>query len=244
MHEVYIDGVRYVPEQAEQPGPIPEFAIAPAGFTYSDRWFSVAFDPDNIPVQLALSDDDIQLEAERLGVHPAHIDAVRQVEAGDSGFLLREPPPARPKILFEGHWFYRLTPKPVSKTRPDLSHPTWTKEHYKGGSAEWERLRDACGFDFHNALKSASWGMGQVMGFNYELAGAASVEDFVEQVFSGEAAQFSHMLNYVVNTDLLGALRDGRWTEFARGYNGPGYAENQYHVRLAAAVAASKLLNK
>jgi len=246
-HEVLIDGVLYVPAQEiiqppEPPKPVlpPEagkFVFGPQ--TVGDRWFPVSWG-DTIPEQLALEDQDILDAAAYYDVHPAHIDAVRQVEAGSTGFLLNEPPPSRPKILFEGHWFYKLTPEPVSQVRPDLSHPHWTSEHYIGGSGEWTRLRDAAEFDLPNALRSASWGLGQVMGFNYEVAGCKSIEDYVVEAFSGEAAQFRHMLNFIENNNLMDELRRGDWAGFARGYNGSGYAQNQYDKKLAEAAANSK----
>jgi hypothetical protein len=241
---IIIDGVEGI--WTPSPKPLPELESElepefwPGEQMFEGRWFPVRFEPDNIPVQYALTDQDILDVAAQCDVPAAHVDAVRRVEAGDSGFLLNEDPPARPKILFEGHWFYRLTPKAVSKVRPDLSHPKWTKQYYKGGSAEWGRLQDACGFDFHNALKSASWGLGQVMGFNYELAGCASVEEFVAETFSGEAAQFAHMINFIDSNDLMDDLRRGDWRGFAKGYNGAGYEANAYHTRLARAAADSK----
>jgi len=251
MLDVIIDGVRYFAADSlpcdapteDDPFDEGDDFIETEPFTYGEgigpdgRWFPVQFDADDPPIQRALSDFDIKTTALAFDVPAAHVDAVRQVEAAGSGFLLNEPMPARPKILFEGHWFYRLTPVLVSRVRPDLSHP---KKYYKGGSAEWGRLRDAFQYDAHNALKSASWGLGQVMGFNYELAGCETVEDMVVEAFSGEPAQFMHMMNYIDKKDLLPALRRGDWREFARGYNGPGYAQNNYHTRLAGAAKRSK----
>jgi hypothetical protein len=78
------------------------------------------------------------------------------------------------------------------------------------------------------------------MGFNYELAGCASVEEFVAETFSGESAQFAHMLNFIDNNDLMDDLRRGDWHGFAKGYNGSSYAQNSYHTKLAKAAADSK----
>ena len=188
-----------------------------------------------IPGQPAITADDIAELADVWNINPCHLRAVLAVESAGSGFLLREPPPARPKILFEAHWFYKLTPKPVSRTRPDLSSPAWNRSLYKGGSAEWDRLHDAMEFDPIQALKSASWGLGQVMGFNYTVAGCSSIEQFVVENFTGEKQQFNHMLNFIENNDLMAALRAGRWAAFAKGYNGAGYRANRYDEKLAAA---------
>jgi hypothetical protein len=193
-----------------------------------------------IPVQLALTDGDINELAEIWNIDPCHLRAVLAVESVGSGFLLREPAPARPKILFEAHWFYKLTPKPVSKTRPDLSSRRWNRKLYKGGSAEWNRLEDAVSFDELPALKSASWGLGQVMGFNHKAAGCETIQQFVVENFTGEREQFQHMLNFVENNNLMTPLRAGRWADFARGYNGAGYRANRYDEKLAAAARACR----
>jgi len=216
------------------------FSFEPRGWEWDSRWFPVAWDSPT-PEQRAISDDDIRELADVYNVDPAHLDAVLQVEAAGSGFLLNEPPPARPKILFEAHWFYKLTPLPVSKTRPDLSSRHWNRRLYKGGSAEWDRLEDACEFDMTQALKSASWGLGQVMGFNYAVAGCETIEQFVVEAFSGEREQFQHMLNFIESNGLMGHLRAGRWASFARGYNGSGYRANRYDEKLARAARRSRL---
>lgn len=198
-----------------------------------ERFFPVEW--DEIPEQRALSADDYVRAAKQFRIPLAHLRALVAVEAAGSGFLLTEPPPSRPKILFERHVFYRLTPLPVSKHRPDLSYKNWDASAYKGGSAEWDRLRDAMAFDPENALKSASWGLGQVMGFNHVNAGCATIQQFVEECFSGEAAQLRHMLRFIEAGNMMGLLRTGSWTKFAERYNGPGYAKNSYHTKLAAA---------
>lgn len=192
------------------------------------------------PVQRAIDDDAIADLAERFLVPAAHLDAVLDVETRGSGFLLSEPPPARPKILFEAHWFYRLTPHPVSQTRPDLSTPHWNPKLYKGGSAEWTRLKDAMDIDPKQALKSASWGLGQVMGFNYTAAGCDTIEQFVEEEFTSEALQLQHALKFCEANSLLDELREGDWAGFARGYNGAAYKSNRYDVRLAEAAKCSR----
>lgn len=189
--------------------------------------------------QSALHADDYRELSHEYGIEFGLIQAVISVESDGSGFLLNEPNPARPKILFEASVFYWETPKPVSQTRPDLSSRNWDRSLYKGGSAEWGRLLDAMSFDEIAALKSASYGLGQVMGKNYQLAGCTSIQQLVQENFAGEYWQARHMLNYIVNTHLLSALKERNWDGFAYGYNGSGYEENHYAERLAAAYEAA-----
>ncbi|MGB3295432.1 MAG: N-acetylmuramidase domain-containing protein, partial [Phormidesmis sp.] len=82
--------------------------------------------------QAALSPQDYTGISKEFGLEVAAVRAVVEVESAGSGFLIKEPPPARPKILFEAHIFYRETPKPVSKSRPDLSSAKYNRSLYKG----------------------------------------------------------------------------------------------------------------
>jgi hypothetical protein len=228
----------------DKPGdPIPTTKTNISKFQYDypyesadGRFLPVSWTGFSAPNQHALTQEDIQSLADEYDIPVAHLAAVVDVEAAGSGFLLSEPAPARPKILFEGHKFYKNSGSvPVSKTRPDLSHRRWTTEHYRGGSSEWDRMRAAMEFHEEGALMSASYGMGQVLGENYKLAGCDSVQQYVVETFMGERQQLQHMINFIVNTNLITPLRKGQWSKFARGYNGPAYRKHGYHTRLAAA---------
>ena len=196
--------------------------------------------PDNW-VQKALSENDYHKLAKEFNVPYASLRAVVKVESENSGFLLQESSPCRPKVLFEGHWFYKLSSQNVNKIRPDLSHPNWTRKYYVSGSKEWDiRLLEAMKFDPLNALRSASWGLGQVMGFNHLSAGCRTIEQFVIEAHKGEYEQARHMFNFCKNHpsgQLIKALRNKDWVTFARLYNGSGYAKNQYDKKLAQAFA-------
>src|SRR6185503_15448815 len=92
--------------------------------------------------------------------------AVAEVESSGEGFLA--PPSDRPKILFEGHAFHRLTGGRYSGEHPDISYPQWSRRKYADSPAgEWHRFEAACRLDRLAALQSASWGLFQIMGFNY-----------------------------------------------------------------------------
>ncbi|HBE51693.1 MAG TPA: hypothetical protein DDW76_23685 [Cyanobacteria bacterium UBA11369] len=184
-----------------------------------------------IPNNKFLTNRDYSNAANLLNLEVAVIRAVVEVETAGSGFL----PDGRPKILFERHWFYKLTPLPVSKSRFDLSNPQ--PGGYLGGIREWDRLNDAINLDRIPALKSASWGLGQVMGFNYKVAGYSDVEEFVNAMHISEGKHLEAMMNFIKSQNLDKALRSRDWAAFARGYNGPAYARNKYDQKLAAAYA-------
>src|SRR5690606_32198759 len=122
-------------------------------------------------------------------------------------------------ILFERHKFYMYSGNiPVSKERPDLSNKV--PGGYKGGEMEWDRLNDAIKYHEEGALKSASWGLGQIMGFNHKLAGYDTVFDMVEDFKESEYNQVKGMLEFIKRAGILPYLRRKDWKSVAKKYNG------------------------
>jgi hypothetical protein len=182
---------------------------------------------------LKLKDADMKEAAERLFCELAAVRAVAEVESGGgSGFLGDK----RPKILFESRWFHKLTGSKFDSKHPDISTPTWVR-NYKGGAAEYGRLRRALDLDREAALKSTSWGMFQILGVNHRLAGFPDVEQYVEAQLASEGEHLKSFVNFVIANKLDDELRDKRWADFAAGYNGPGYKQNRYDDKLADAYA-------
>lgn len=185
-----------------------------------------------------LTNEMIVALANDLGLEPALLKAVQLVEAaGRDGFLVD----GRPQILFEGHIMY----KEVHKKFPDgdlayhlckrystIFFPKWDKSKYLGGVHEYKRLELAKEIDEECALKSASWGMFQIMGFNFAYCGCKNVFDFVKKMEESHASQLKLMYYYMNNTSCLKNLKEHDWAGFARKYNGPGYAENAYDQKL------------
>ncbi|MGP9820300.1 N-acetylmuramidase domain-containing protein [Salinarimonas sp. NSM] len=166
----------------------------------------------------------------RLGVAPVVLWAVMAVEARACGFL----PDRRPVILFERHVFHRRTGGRFDADHPGVSHAK-PGGYGASGAAQHARLAAALALDRRAALESASWGLGQVMGFNAAPAGFADVEALVAAMHASEDAQLAAMAAFIAARGLAEPLRAGDWTAFARGYNGPAFARNAYDVRLARA---------
>lgn len=177
-----------------------------------------------------LDDAAIEAAAQKIGCQVAAVRAVIDVESR-GGFL----PDGRPKILFERHYFSRLTSGKFDVTAPDISHPKWGG--YKGGAAEYDRLARAIKLNRDAALRSASWGAFQIMGDNRKLCGFDDVEDFVKAMVSGAPAQLDAFVSFIKKTGLSDELIRRDWAGFARGYNGPAYKANKYDEKLAAAFA-------
>jgi len=174
------------------------------------------------------TDDAIEQAAKKIGCPVAAVRAVIDVESR-GGFL----PDGRPKILFERHYFCRLTKGKFDQSNPDISATKWGG--YKGGAAEYDRLGRAIKLDRDAALRSASWGAFQIMGDNFKMCGFSAVEDFVTAMVAGEPEQLEAFVQFVKKSGLDDELRRLDWTGLARGYNGPAYKTNHYDEKLEAA---------
>jgi len=180
--------------------------------------------------------EDMEAIAKDLGVETAAFRAVITIEAAGSGFDYMK----RPKALFERHKFYhQLQDSPEAlKDAVDagLAYPTWGEKPYpKGSDAVYAEIDHAVSIAPIPALLSTSWGLGQIMGSNFKMAGCESVEKMVEEAKDSEAGQLRQMASYIRSAGLIPALKDKNWAAFARGYNGAGYAQNHYDVKLEAA---------
>jgi hypothetical protein len=153
--------------------------------------------------------------------------AVISVETRGFGFL----PDRRPKILFERHIFDARTKGRFRASHPDLSNPT--PGGYAGGAAEYQRLKLAMVLDRTNALESASWGLGQVMGFNAASIGYADVDAMVQAFMGSETEQLLACAKFIAGRPaLLRAYEAGDWERVAFYYNGQGYKKNAYDTKL------------
>ena len=181
-----------------------------------------------------LTESDFERAANSLGCDVAAIKAVCEVEAPQGGF---HEDGTTPRILFEAHHFSRLTQHQYDQSHPAISAPRWDRSLYVGGMKEHRRLADAAKLDREAALQSASWGKFQIMGFNWTLTGAKSLQEFINDMYRSEGAHLDAFVGFVKNSGLASPLLEHRWADFARGYNGAGYAANRYDVKLAVAHA-------
>ena len=176
-----------------------------------------------------LSSRGIELAAFRLGTSEAAIWAIINVETAGHGFLADR----RPVLLFERHVFSRLTYGRSDDFDADISNIT-PGGYGAPGPHQYERLARAmkcdAGFGGAHALQAASWGIGQVMGFNFKLAGFGDVGAMVAAMCEGEDEQLAAMATFIEQRGLGVPLRHHRWTEFARGYNGPAQKLSLIHI--------------
>lgn len=182
-----------------------------------------------------LSEQDYTEAAEKLGVETALIKALVEVESSGRGFL----EDGRPLVMFEEHVFYSelkkagLDPEVVLSDHPDICARTFDGKRARGPKTEFAQLEKARAIHEEAALRSASWGLFQIMGFNYAAAGFETVIEFVAAMETGEGAQLLAFCRFLgSNTRMLTALREKDWALFARLYNGAGYKTHAYDERL------------
>jgi hypothetical protein len=177
---------------------------------------------------MSLTNKDFENAGSKIGVEPAKIRAVDEIESLGSGFLEN----GEPKILFEAHWFHKLTDGEYTEDHSNISSRRWDRSLYEGGQAEHDRLQKAVKLDREAALQSASWGRYQIMGFNWDKCGYESLQKFINAMYRSEADHLDAFVEFIKSEDIVDELRESDWHGFARVYNGPGYKKNHYAERM------------
>ena len=186
-----------------------------------------------------LTEAQIQAQALGLGIEVAALKAVIEVECKGSGFNAD----GTPVILFERHVFRQrliangkaATADKAMRERPDLCNKTMG--NYGLYSAQHGRLSAAAQYHRDSALESASWGIGQVMGYHWKALGYPTLQNFINAMYRDEASQLDAMCRFIKVNGLVDEMQRKDWVTFARVYNGADYRKNQYDIKLAKAYA-------
>lgn len=172
-----------------------------------------------------------------LDVDLACVKAVKTVESGGTGIKN-----GKPVILFEGHVFWSelkkkgINPEKYVKGNENVLYPKWVKTYYsKTQEGEWARLTKAMKIDKDAALRSASYGLFQIMGNNCLKCGYKTAEEMVNAYSKSEENQLNGFIQFIKNAKLDTYLRSYDWAGFAKRYNGAGYAANKYDIKLKQA---------
>jgi hypothetical protein len=215
---------------------IPDYLLPPpTGQTARSALVGAAGTPNRTP----LTDADFEAAAASLGsgIPAALVRAFAEVESGGkSGFGAD----GRPVIAYEGHIFRKYTHRKYDKEHPLLSYPyvnkagTEWKANNKDQAKAWKTLQDAMALDEDAALMACSWGMFQVMGFNYQDCGYQSVQGFVAAMKSGEKGQLEAFVGFCRKRKrLVKALQDQDFEQMATIYNGEDFGD--YDARIEKA---------
>lgn len=182
--------------------------------------------------------DDIDLPklGQRIGVGEDELHAFIDAETRGTGF----DPEGRPRILFERHMFHKYVPRAKRTQAMNAGLANATPGGYGKESEQYGKLLKAIAIDKTAALYSCSWGLAQVMGFNHEAAGYATVEEMIAAFMDDEEEHLEAAVNFILKNKLDDELRRHDWAGFARGYNGKNYRINRYDEKLAEAFAKWK----
>jgi hypothetical protein len=140
-----------------------------------------------------------------------------------------------PPIRFEGHYFYaRLNEQDRAKAvAQGLASPK------AGGvpnptsfAARYSLLERAKAISATAALESTSWGLGQVMGANWQALGFASVDELVKSANTVDG-QVEMVFKYIDVNGLTDEINNHDWSGFKNGYNGK--KANGYDTKIANA---------
>jgi hypothetical protein len=188
---------------------------------------------------LYLQPDQIEMFAQMYGLEVPAVKAVIEIESSGKGFLKD----GRPKILFEGHVFwrrlkaYKINPVPLAARHPSILYQNWTRQHYLTGTLEYKRMNEARAIHDSAALESASWGLFQIMGYHAYKMGFKTVQEFVRGQEKSEEEHLKAFGLFItkISPQCHKALLTHHWAEFAKHYNGTQYAKNQYDIKLEKA---------
>jgi hypothetical protein len=187
----------------------------------------------------------IEVLSRRLGARPEAAVAVIAAESDGRAFV-----EGRPVIRFEIHKFWEHwgqhnpeTFKRHFRFRRGVNQPSedhefreaaggqWSKVHGVGQPQEWRAFLFARNLSRPAALKSASWGMPQILGSNHDGLGYPSPEAMTESFSDpriGPHMQILGLFDFIRGgrdtSPALIAFRNRDWLGFAKIYNGSSRA--------------------
>jgi peptidoglycan hydrolase-like protein with peptidoglycan-binding domain len=191
---------------------------------------------DMVGERRRLENKDYAELAKSINVTEAHLRTVIEVETSGKGF----DGAGWPLFLFETHRFYKELGAGVKRNkavREGLAKPNWggPGSYPKTPELRRKQFLKACELDETKAIRSTSWGLGQIMGDEYDEAGYESPQAMLEAFKDSERNQVEGMVKLIKHRNLDDALRKQDWHRFALRYNGAGYKKNKYHTKLADA---------
>ncbi len=187
---------------------------------------------------------DVQIKeiALKNGLTFKQLKTVIQVESAGTGFSKTS---GKLLIQFEPHVFHRqlATKKIVSALkflggtlyRVVIGNKT-IENKVDVQSKEYQAFEEAVKINEDAAYMATSFGMGQIMGFNYRVCGYCSAKEMALDFEKSEAQQVEAMVEFIKsNSKMFNALKANDWAGFAYYYNGSGYKKFSYDTKLADA---------
>lgn len=176
--------------------------------------------------------------ASHYGLREAHLRTVIEVETSGKGFNSA----GWVEFLFEPHRFYANLKSQPDKLKQAIAsgcaYPTWRGpgSYPKTLQLRIQQFQRAASIDETAAIKSASWGLGQIMGEECVEVGYSSPQAMLAAFADSERNQVEGMLRLIrhrgIDKDLLNFPNMDACRHFALRYNGRAYEKNNYHVKL------------
>ncbi|WP_164844364.1 N-acetylmuramidase domain-containing protein [Azoarcus sp. DN11] len=203
--------VKKRPAKGPQGQPVIEVSVdLPAGLMALFAWYEGG----------SIGDDEWEIIADGLSCEPAVLRAIARVESGgrSSFWRLNSRDGAQiPALVFERHYFSRLTQGKYDNGHPDIAWPRSYRKNAELGSRNmlmhdgtvdaddvygnyargYLRLINAYRLAPEAALKSCSWGKFQIMGENHKLCGYDFVDNFVREACISEHAQIKLLAAFI-----------------------------------------------
>jgi len=169
--------------------------------------------------------------AQQNGIESATLRAIIEVESSGSGFYNADSPFAHKcKTRFEPDYFQRF-----SSTRPFFLPTGITVDAAKRDKRFTGRIayEKALLQSPSAAIRATSFGLGQIMGFNYQQIGYSSLTEFSSDMEESEYYQLETMIKFICSRKpLLIATQQRDFQTIALLYNGPNYLQLEYDKKL------------
>ncbi len=194
----------------------------------------------------APTDADYEKVAAKLEMEMCVVKAVAKVESRGNGFDNN----CRAKILYERHWFSKLTNRQYDNDRFISAKQTFKrgskdKNEYYGGWSR-ERFDKAKALNEDAAIQATSWGAFQIMGFNYEDAGFNSPKEMMNAMEESTEKQVESFITFISNYRkgaAKNAMKNRDWAKVAEIYNGSDYKKTNMTPKWKMSIIYAKNLN-
>lgn len=184
-----------------------------------------------------LTEADFQSAAAQLGNGIA-VNIIRAFAIVESGGRSGFGSALMPMVAYEGHIFRKYTQQQYDKAYPLLSYPYLEKAgpqwraNNKDQATAWKTMLAAFNLDAEAALMSASYGMFQIMGFNFAACGYKNVFDFVAALKLNAGQQLKAFVGFCSkNPALIKAMKTKDYAGMARDYNGKDFGDYDKRIQ-------------
>lgn len=212
------------------PGPLTRFAVGNAVAAKQDRAQNALRVASLVGMQplrsSRLEKSDFVRVGEERGVEAWKLHGLTDIESRRGGF----DNDGRAIMVPELHKFSEFTFQAYDKAHPDLSakkwiHPAKVKPGHPytlDNSGRWDVLARQAALSFDAAIKAASWGAFQIMGFNYKALNFDTPLELVRAIYEGERRQLDLAVQFLISQGGFEALLRGDYFRAAIVQNGTG----------------------